>query len=224
MEILFIPFAVLLITLPLFIKMEYQGSRGQVLPLKLICSLCFVAAGVLGLDLGTSHPNVVYTRMMITGLLLSLLGDISLVWKDERRTFLLGLVFFLVAQVFYGGAFSLVNGFSGWDILLFAVFFMGPILISRWLDVEVGKMKIPVLAYLAVIAFMLCKALSGIYLHGFSGPAGWLVPVGAALFFISDAFLALVKFRREKVKSFRGINLTTYYIGQFLLALSVYFY
>jgi len=46
---------------------------------------------------------------------------------------------------------------------------------------------------------------------------------GAVLFFVSDALLALVKFQRKPARYFRAMNLTAYYLGQILLALSLYF-
>jgi len=93
----------------------------------------------------------------------------------------------------------------------------------RVLDMDLGTMKIPVLAYVLIISFMLTKALSSLYLGGITGPALGLVIGGAVLFFVSDALLALVKFQRKPARYFRAMNLTAYYLGQILLALSLYF-
>ena len=220
-----IPPVILILTMPFFLVAEYRATRRvQVLPLKLLCSLCFVATGGLGILLAGGTTNRTYDSLMLAGLLLSLLGDLALVWKDSRKAFTLGLGAFLVAQVVFGAAFSLVNGLSVWDLPLFTALFLGPVAASRYLDLDVGQMKIPVLAYLLVIAFMFSKALSSLYLHGFTPPADWLIPLGAGLFFASDGFLALFKFQRKKIQPFRAVNLITYYAGQVLLALSIFYF
>ena len=59
---------------------------------------------------------------------------------------------------------------------------------------------------------------------GITGMALGLVVIGAILFFLSDALLALVKFQRNPARANRAINLTAYYTGQILLALSLYFF
>jgi uncharacterized membrane protein YhhN len=160
---------------------------------------------------------------MIAGFALSLLGDLALVWIDRRPYFVIGLGLFLLAQVCYGLAFSFANGFSAWDILLFATFAGMPLAAYFLMDIDVGTMKGPVLAYLVVIAFMLAKAVSTLYLFGLPQPAYWLAPLGAGLFFISDAVLALHKFHRRPWVGLRAVNLVTYYAGQVLLALTVWF-
>jgi len=45
----YIPLAVLTITLPVFLAAEIRGRQALVLPLKMLCSLCFVSTGVLGM-------------------------------------------------------------------------------------------------------------------------------------------------------------------------------
>jgi len=218
----YIPLAVFIVVLPVFLTAELRAGRMTVLPLKLICSLCFISVAVLGLILGPHTPQ--FDGLMLAGLCFSLLGDVALVWKDERKPFLLGLSAFLVAQIIYGVAFSMRNGFAFWDLLLFVILAGIPVVGSRFVDVEVGRMKVPVLAYVVVISFMFAKALSSFYLEGIPAPALWCVIVGAFLFYISDIFLALFKFHRRPHKALRVANLTAYFIGQMLLAFSIFLF
>lgn len=219
-----LPILVLLAVLPFFLRAEYKSGRSVKLPLKFVCSLCFMALGIIGAVLGVTGPLAAYDGLMLAGLALSLVGDMLLGWSLARRPFMLGLVSFLVAHILYSTAFTLANGFSAWDLLLLVALLAGSLAAYRVLALDLGKLKIPVAAYLLVISFMLTKALSSLYLGGITGTARWLVVVGAILFFISDALLALVKFQKNPVPAFRAINLTTYYLGQILLALSLYFY
>ncbi len=219
-----VPIVILLVVLPFFLRAEYRGTRSTRLPLKAVCSLCFVALGAISAATGLKGPVAAYDGLMLAGLGLSLVGDLLLGWSLERRTFLFGLVAFLVGHVLYSAAFTLANGFAAWDLLIMAAIVGGCIAAYKVLDLDLGKMKIPVLVYLLIISFMLTKALSSLYLGGITGAALWLVVIGAILFFISDALLALVKFQRKPAKAFRAINLTCYYMGQVLLALSLFFF
>lgn len=215
-----IPLIVFVICLPAFLLAELGTTRKSiVLPLKVLCSLCFLSLAGLGMAVGPSVTG--YDRWMFAGMAFSMLGDIALVWKEERKAFLVGLAAFLVAQILYSIAFSLQNGFSPWDALVFLLLVGAPIAAYRFIDMDVGKMKIPVVAYVAVIALMLTKALSSLYLHGMPSPAMEYAIVGAVLFYLSDVFLALFKFHRRPHKALRAANLTTYFIGQMLLAFSL---
>lgn len=219
-----VPIVILLVVLPFFLRAEYRGTRSTRLPLKAVCSLCFVALGAISAITGIKGPVAAYDGLMLAGLGLSLVGDMLLGWSLERRTFLFGLVAFLIGHVLYSAAFTLANGFAAWDLLIIAVIVGGCIAAYKVLDLDLGKMKTPVLVYLLIISFMLTKALSSLYLGGITGAALWLVVIGAILFFISDALLALVKFQRKPARAFRAINLTCYYLGQVLLALSLFFF
>ncbi len=221
---LIVPILILIAMLPFFLRAEYQHRRSTMLPLKLVCSLCFLSLGVLSAVNGLAGPVPAYDGLMLTGLALSLVGDMLLGWSLERRTFLLGLIAFLVAHVLYTTAFSLANGFSAWDLLIIAGVVGGCIAAYNVLDMDLRTMKIPVLIYLLVISLMLAKAFSSLYLGGITGTALGLVVIGAILFFLSDALLALVKFQRNPARANRAINLTAYYMGQILLALSLYFF
>jgi len=214
------PIAVLLVTLPFFLVAEYRRQRRRIFALKLVCSLSFVTIGVLALASGHTSP---YGFWMLAGLLFSLLGDLALVWQDQRRPFLIGLVFFLTGHVLYTVALVQVCGLNGKDIYLFVALVAGALIAYRFLDMDLGRMARPVLVYLVIIALMLSKALSTLYLGGFSGAGRWLVPVGGGLFFLSDSLLALYKFQRRTIRALRGANLTCYYAGQVLLALSLWY-
>lgn len=219
-----IPLVVILAVMPFYLRAEYRFDRRTYLPLKLVCSLCFLTVGLISAALGRTGPVPAYDGLMIGGLVLSLIGDVLLAWSTERSFFILGLLSFLVAHVLYSTAFTLANGFSAWDLLLLAALLVGCFAAYKVLALDLGKLKIPVIAYLLVISFMLTKAVSSLYLGGIDALARWLVVVGAVLFFISDGVLALIKFQRNPARADRAINLSTYYLGQILLALSLFFF
>ena len=83
---------------------------------------------------------------------------------------------------------------------------------------ELGDMKIPVLAYVIVILTMAWQAWERQRVVG--GRAAWLGFLGAALFVLSDSFLAVNRFRGA-FDSARLLTLSTYYAAQWLIASSI---
>jgi len=79
-------------------------------------------------------------------------------------------------------------------------------------------MKIPVGIYIIVIAIMGWVAIERFNILPSFGT--FLAAFGAIIFMISDAVLALNKFRKSYFSA-EFIILTTYYIAQWLIAVSV---
>jgi uncharacterized membrane protein YhhN len=164
-----------------------------------------------------------FLRNAVLGaLLFSMMGDVLLMFSGALF-FMLGLGAFLLAHVFYIGAFSSIvsfkNGFLSQNPWWATPFVAFPIclLIFLWNGIP-PDMKIPVAAYASVISVM---ALSVVNLKGkVTDPAFWTLLAGALLFVISDSSLAFAKFGQ----SFEGERLVimgTYIGGQFLLVWGV---
>lgn len=152
--------------------------------------------------------------LILIGLLCALLGDVLLMLPDDR--FLAGLAAFLMAHLFYMGGFLSDQGTpTYWPIL--PVFGLAGLLGWTLRD-GLGKMRIPAWIYTGVISAMVWLAWS----RWISGGQGYqlLAFCGAVLFVISDAILALNRFK-AKFKPSRGLNLSFYYAGQWLIAISL---
>ena len=79
-------------------------------------------------------------------------------------------------------------------------------------------MKIPIIIYISIIAIMGWMAIER--LNSIPTLGTFLAAIGAVLFMMSDAVLALNKFRKPFVSA-ELIVLTTYFTAQWLLAISV---
>jgi uncharacterized membrane protein YhhN len=97
--------------------------------------------------------------------------------------------------------------------LLLASMFMMVILFPH-----LGSSKIPVAVYILSLTVMTGLAANRYILSG--GGAAFRAFLGAILFLISDAILAINKFAR-KIPFGRAANLSLYFIAQWLLALSI---
>lgn len=173
--------------------------------------------------LALSMPGTPGTALILlaAALLFSCLGDIFLALKNDPRNFSRGLGAFLISHLFYlavmlplasapGGLPSALSDLQWAGIALLALMAGG---VLAWLWPVLGRLRLPVTAYLGVISAMAAAALC------VAGAAPWL-GLGALLFVLSDALIAIDKFRRPV--PFRGPAIwITYYAGQVLIAASL---
>jgi uncharacterized membrane protein YhhN len=166
--------------------------------------------------------NEIFTRYLKVGLILCLGGDVFLALSG-LKWFRAGLVAFLLGHGFYILAFNSLIPFNGWfspgDFLILALS-LGA---GRWLWPHLGAMKLPVLAYVAVITLMVLGAWAVFEKPDLPWTGKALIFWGAGLFYLSDLLVARDQFIK-KAFSNRLIGLPLYYTGQFLLAFSPGFF
>ncbi|HFA49661.1 MAG TPA: lysoplasmalogenase [Bacteroidetes bacterium] len=130
-----------------------------------------------------------YSRLVLTALIFSLVGDVFLL-KEEY--FVFGLSSFLVAHLFFTYAFTRVNGFST-HFLSFIVLGIFGLLYFRYLKPGLGRFVLPVAVYSAAIILMAWQAV-GLYLND-NKKIFLSVAIGALLFTFSDSMIAVNKFK-----------------------------
>ena len=193
------------------IHAEMTGRRNAVYVFKPLTML-FVLSLALQPSASTS---VFYAWMIVAGLLFSLAGDVLLMLPSDR--FAAGLASFLVAHLFYIAAFAADAGFGSAPLALLP-FVLGSAALYPLLRPNLGRLEIPVLLYMLVIAVMAWQAVARWLDVGQLGAL--LACIGAVLFVISDAALALDRFHRP-VPAAPLLKRSTYFSGQWLIALSI---
>lgn len=200
------------ITAALAIWGEYKPTRTQVYIFKPLTTVLIILLALMGAGMETAAA---YKWLIVAGLILCLAGDVFLMLPE--RYFLPGLGSFLAGHWFYIAAFTAGVGtqWSWWGapLLLFGAVIYG------LLHPHLGKMRGPVIAYIVTILLMAWQALGRWSLLQTGGAL--LAAVGAVLFVVSDATLALDRFRQQ-FASARVIVLTTYWLAQWFIAYSVY--
>jgi len=191
------------------IRAEYRGPQQHIYIFKPLTMVFILLIAILG-----QATLPFYKYMIITGLVFSLAGDVFLMLPSDR--FVAGLVAFLIAHLFYIAAFvSEISALTWWPLVPVVIY---GIVVYTILAPSLGKLKLPVLAYIVVITIMAWLAWERWSQTGQSGAL--LASVGAVLFVISDTILALNRFRGA-FKPARALNLTTYFAAQWLIAGSV---
>lgn len=203
--------ASLLLGLLFFEKKE--STRGIILT-KPLLSAIFILTALVG-----SHSDPKYFVPVLAGLLFCLAGDVFLLFFSSKRLFLAGLVSFLTGHVLYTIAFftRALPGMLTWIAGACGLAASGAVFV--WLRPNLGKMLIPVVAYMAVITVMVIGAASLMWDEkaGFSGRA--LAFSGAILFYCSDIFVARQRFVIRQYVN-RLVGLPLYYTAQFMIAFS----
>ncbi len=164
----------------------------------------------------TTHPfSSTYGIFVAAGLALSLAGDVCMMLPEKR--FIEGLAFFLAAHGAYIAAFRPGPGERVAASTMLPFIVLG-LLIFRMLAPSLGRMKLPVLIYVAAISAMGCLAASRFIIRGGTGPL--LAMIGALLFMGSDGALAYNRFIRP-FDAAQVVILGLYFPAQLLIALSV---
>lgn len=210
---------VLALWLPYYISTEYRWKQNQYFFTKMTASLLFISIAVTAFIILKSPAE--YAVWIIAALVLGMIGDLFLVYVDRIKQFRLGLISFLIGQIVYGITFLRYIGFVWIDVVVYVVIIAAAIFAYTRVKLDLGEMKIPVLAYLLIITFMTVMAVSTLYKTGFNTTTTALISAGAVLFFASDVVLAFVVFHKAPPKPLRAINLSLYYCAQMLLALTV---
>ena len=203
-----------------FILVEHQEKYVPAVILKGLASLGFVLLGISCAKGGS------FTNQVIAGLIFGMAGDILLnlrfvFEKAGKKIFLVGIFVFLIGHVLY--LVALLGRAKLWYVPVLIGAALAYFLL-RWIfsKVTVGKaFKIFGIFYIGAIVLMNCAAISNLI----SDPSSFtmIYALGAALFLVSDIVLILNTFGEKSRFSLRITNLSLYYIGQILIALSLLF-
>jgi uncharacterized membrane protein YhhN len=179
---------------------------------KPLASVSFIATGLFAGAFDTG-PG----RLVFAGLCLSAVGDVLLLWRDDKTKFLLGLVSFLAAHLTYAAAFLARGVAIPWAAGAAVLLVPTALGVWRWLSPHLArqpKMVRPVIAYVVVITAMVVLSVGALG----RGATPWLA-IAAVLFFVSDLGVARERFVERGFIN-RAIGLPTYYAAQVVFALT----
>ena len=193
--------------------------------MKMLCAFMYLATGVLSAV--SLYKVTAYSLMVLCALLLGVLGDFFLSYKNDKY-FPVGMAFFALGHIAYIITFLCIGkdktayyaiAVSGAAIILYIPLF----LIIRRLKFK--KFRELMLIYGAVLVlFFSCSFIMG-SLCAYRGnlPLCLCLVFGGALFFASDLMIGLGKGGIKRPKFLHNAVTYTYFAAQTLFALSIYF-
>ena len=202
------------------INAEFKKNKKQIYFLKPIASISVITAAVLSIY--EFQVNNIYLYGIIIGLILSMCGDMMLMFPERNDLFRIGLIFFLMAHIAYIATFSILSSINSYDWISAIVFLAAGIIVLIYLYPGLGNMIFPVIFYIIIISLMMNRAISTIFSENFSNFQVILIVSGASLFYISDLILAVARFK--KPFKYNRISLAFYYSGQFLIAITASYF
>jgi len=161
--------------------------------------------------------------LLIAALCLSGLGDVFLLFEQSHPIyFMMGLVSFMLAHIFYVLLFNQIRvknqSRKKWALLPIMLVGGYVIFLFMFLEPFLGSLKIPVLVYALVLSAMFLSAIQAFDISKQS--FGKICVLGALFFVISDSLLAIDKFRTHFPMASFTVMLT-YITAQFLLVLGI---
>ena len=198
-----------------------QESKKRYVPaviLKGLASACFV---ILGFLLSGGSPMA---KLITTGLLLGCIADVLLNLrmvfpKKGQLIFLVGIVVFLSGHILY--LIAILKGAAHWWICVIIGVVLTALLMKWIFDRITAKkaFKIFGIVYIGAIMLLNCVAIGNLIVSPSAFTA--VFAAGAVLFLLSDIVLILNTFGKETRQSLRVMNISLYYVGQLLIALSL---
>lgn len=185
----------------------YGGRRALAGAVKAIPVL--LLAGVVAHHAGDASLG----RLVATGLVLSAVGDVSLVF---RGGFLAGLSAFFAAHCCYVAGFAPGAVVSAASVLAAAAIAAVALGMLAHLWPHVARLRAPVVVYVGGLALMAWCAVARATTPD-AGAAAHAGAVGAVLFLVSDGVLAVDRFARPFAAA-HAVVMTTYYAAQVLIA------
>lgn len=171
------------------------------------------STGFLAIALAAGTPRTGPGRVLLAGLFACWWGDYFLT-RSGDGAFLIGLVAFLLGHVGFAIYFIRLGVRPGWCLAALALLTPPGAAIHQKLAPHLGTMHGPVIVYMIVISLMLALAI-GARGRG----ASRLIPLGAALFYLSDLLVARERFLTSSPWN-PTIGLALYYAAQITLAAS----
>lgn len=204
-----VSFSLTLVALICLLWAEAQRSQLGKWFAKPLASTGFLITAYLA---GAFHST--YGKYIFAALVLSWLGDILLIPRSQR-SFLFGLISFLLGHLAFGVAFAQLGLHSVWLISTAVVVTGIAAVVVWWLRSHVSsEMWIPVISYIVVISSMVILALGSYGVHRI-----FWIPLGAVLFYLSDLAVARNRFVAPSFYN-RLWGLPFYYVAQLILAWS----
>ena len=198
-----------------------QESKKRYVPavvLKGLASACFV---ILGFLLSGGSPAA---KLITAGLLLGCIADVLLNLrmvfpKKGQLIFLVGIIVFLSGHILY--LIAILKGAAPWWICVIIGVILTALLM-KWIFARITAkkaFKIFGIVYIGAIMLLNCLAIGNLIVSPSAFTA--VFAAGAVLFLLSDIVLILNTFGKETRQSLRVMNISLYYLGQLLIALSL---
>lgn len=202
-------------------------TKKQILIFKMVTSLFFFLVALYALIRSNQYNT--YDLFTFIGICCGFLGDLFLGFRNIFRKqkdlfFILGITAFTAGHMGYINAmFTLFHSKIWLLILLTVLLFSSSLILLHFTKVSFGKTRVFCYIYLLFSSIFLSLAVLNII--RIDELYVYFLMIGVVAFVSSDVLLSYLYFGKlgHRVKKlFKKINIVTYYVGQFIIALSIF--
>ena len=202
----------------IFLVEESKEEYVKAVILKGLASLCFVIIGFI------CNPDNHVSNLIVAGLVIGCIADVMLnlrmVFKEKGQLiFLVGILVFLTGHIMYLAA---VLPLCAYKLVCIIAGLVLTALLMVWIFQRITAkpaFKIFGVVYIGAIMLLNCVAIGNVIAA--QSQFNIVFAIGAVLFLVSDIVLILNTFGSEFKQSLRNTNISLYYAGQLLIALSL---
>ncbi len=212
-----------------WIVTESAGNKAEAEKKHMIYGAYKISTQILIIVLGivcffsTQTNSYAYSVLIISGLAVSLLGDLALYNIKSDRTFIFGLFIFLIAICLYAIALTAGPGIKIQDIIPGGILLVVYIFLLVYFIPDLKReFTIPITVYGLVWCYLISRSFTLFYNGSFSIIQAILVSSGTISFFCGDLRLAIWKLKDQRLSL--SSEPATYAIGQTCIALSLAFF
>ncbi len=206
------PYALVAVPLALGILIVFSRGIGRGLQVVLKVSVTLSLAGLVAIAVALDRHPLLATGVLI-GLAFCAGGDYALAIRRTPRRFVVGLALFLAGYLVYG-VFLLHHAAPGPSVVGVALVAGAVIPLQyRTLHRLPRELRLPVLAYMLVISFLIVSGAAVALQPEVSPVRRVLAVMGTASIYASDTLIGRHEFGRPLRSAGRWI-MSTYYLGQ----------
>lgn len=192
------------------------------LVVKTCTSLGFIMIALVG---ALSYQQVPLFMLMLPAYCFCFTGDVLLGinhYKKNKTFFLSGLIAFLFGHLFFIYGLSQHVPLSVIDFVMPLISLLVTYLLLKLKGMQVGSLKPAIYVYSFFVTLLFSKSLN-VFIQESTLYDG-IFMMGAFSFMFSDLVILFLYFYEKKHPLIKVLNLSTYYLGMFLLAYSIIYF
>lgn len=208
-----------------FVMQKAGLSEKYGFKIKMLCAFTYLATGVIS---AVSVTATAYTFMILCALVLGILGDFFLSYKNDRY-FFTGVIFFALGHIVYSYTFLCTGNYKALPqagaVGIITALLTAIIILFAKTKLKLKGKKNLLLVYAPVLIFaFVCAVVSGFVAVNIGNLFfGLCLICGGILFFASDIMIGIGKGGIQRPEFLHNAVTYTYFAAQTLFALSIYF-
>ena len=210
---------VALFFVPLIYTLLNRKYRRFYVPAKMINSAVFVINLCVLTRISGSSTAFAY---LMPGFLLCFAGDLFMGLHNrqvKKQYLLLGTFLFLLGHICFISYLYTLSDFTPYDLILPILGVIGVSVLRRIPSCFLGKFAYAGMGYAIFVCTMAGKSIQVLWTH--PGAKGICLALGGIFFLTSDVLIAPLYFKKKRAWAVHGLNIGTYYLAMFFIAVSV---